>query len=418
MALLKHQLVRVSHLHLSPADWHLANILAVRDSIPAYRYSAAFLSTLRSNIHLSTHSDCCSYPATPTMSTFSASHLTHPTPDPLSLSSSISSNTPTTSLNAFPSPRQQHPSPLPALSTYPTTSPPERTSALHLIADSIAQQRQLTASTILTHPYTLALIALFLALFAKSLSIYTFITTAAGATMTLLLTVRWIASPYLTLAEAINLHWLDGVPLPPGSKGGRRRSGGHGRSASTGSNSSHTGGNVEPAATTITTTTSISNSTTTTSNSNGGNGKGGRRRSRHNSSSGPDVENVVVVTRWGGADDKDNNIIGALVMRVWRKERKALVRAWTVERRYRGHGVGRALLEEGVRVVKGKVLVGGIGGGGAVPEVRFEGGHANSHRVLPGVFNTGVERRERRARKVLEEVLAEQQHQHQQEVGR
>lgn len=40
MALLKHQLVRVSHLHLSPADWHLANILAVRDSIPAYRYSA------------------------------------------------------------------------------------------------------------------------------------------------------------------------------------------------------------------------------------------------------------------------------------------------------------------------------------------------------------------------------------------
>ncbi|KAI4096862.1 MAG: hypothetical protein LQ344_000662 [Seirophora lacunosa] len=405
MALLKHQFVRVSHLDLSPADWHLGKILAVGDSIPAYRYSAAFLSTLRSNIHLSTHSDCCSYPATPTMSTFSASHLTHPTPSPLSLSSSISSNTPTTSLNAFPSPHQQHPSPLPALSTYPTTSPPERTSALHLIADSIAQQRQLTASTILTHPYTLALTALFLALLAKSLSIYTFITTAAGATMTLLLTVRWIASPYLTLAEGINLHWLDGVPLPPGSKGGRRRSGGHGRSASTGSNSSHTGGNVEPAATTITTATTTT--TTSNSNSNGGNGKGGRRRSRHNSSNGdggPDVENVVVVTRWGGADDKDNNIIGALVMRVWRKERKALVRAWTVERRYRGHGVGRALLEEGVRVAKGKMLV----GGGAVPEMGFEGGHANSHRVLPDVFNTGVEGRERRARKVLEEVLAEQ----------
>lgn len=257
--------------------------------------------------------------------------------------------------------------------------------------------------------------------------------------MTLLLTVRWIASPYLTLAEGINLHWLDGVPLPPGSKGGRRRSGGHGRSASTGSNSSHTGGNVEPAATTITTATTTT--TTSNSNSNGGNGKGGRRRSRHNSSNGdggPDVENVVVVTRWGGADDKDNNIIGALVMRVWRKERKALVRAWTVERRYRGHGVGRALLEEGVRVARGKMLV----GGGAVPEMGFEGGHASeffsffffflfffpsfclknprlgviwllmdhvdSHRVLPDVFNTGVERRERRARKVLEEVVAEQ----------
>ncbi|KAL9010489.1 MAG: hypothetical protein Q9173_004588, partial [Seirophora scorigena] len=284
-----------------------------------------------------------------------------------------------------------------------------------LIADSIAQQRQLTASTILTHPYTLALTALFLALLAKSLPIYTFITTVAGATMTLLLTVRWIASPYLTLAEGINLHWLDGVPLAPGSKGGRRRSGGHGRSASTGSNSSHTGGNVEPAATTIATTTTSTTTSNGNGNGNGASGKGGRRRSRHNSSNGdggPDVENVVVVTRWGGADDKDNNIIGALVMRVWRKEGKALVRAWTVERRYRGHGVGRALLEEGVRVARGKVLVGGGGGGGgAVPEVGFESGHANSHRVLPGVFNTGVERRERRARKVLEEVLAEQQQQ-------
>lgn len=51
MALLKHQFVRVSHLDLSPADWHLGKILAVGDSIPAYRYSAGessiFLSFYR-----------------------------------------------------------------------------------------------------------------------------------------------------------------------------------------------------------------------------------------------------------------------------------------------------------------------------------------------------------------------------------
>ncbi|KAL9005799.1 MAG: hypothetical protein Q9188_001417 [Gyalolechia gomerana] len=70
--------------------------------------------------------------------------------------------------------------------------------------------------------------------------------------------------------------------------------------------------------------------------------------------------------------------------------------------RYRGNGVGRGLLEEGVRVAvqRGCILGGGKG-------VEFEGGHANSHRVLPEMFNRGFERSERRARAVLEEVVAE-----------
>ncbi|KAL9022453.1 MAG: hypothetical protein Q9185_000360 [Variospora sp. 1 TL-2023] len=342
------------------------------------------------------------------MSTFAAAHLTHPTPSPLSLPPSTSSTTPTTSASAFPSTHQQHPSPLPTLSTYPTTSPLDRTSALRLIADSVAQQRQTTASTLLTHPYTLALLALLFALLAHSLPLYTFVTTAAGATMALLLTVRWIASPYLALAECINLNWLDGTPLTPASlniKGGKRRGGGHGRSASTGSNSSHTGGNVEPAPT-ITTATTAHNG----NGKGGGGGGGGRRRSRNNSNGtnnfnsnnndGPDVENVLIVTRWG-----DDEIIGALVLRVFRRESKALVRAWTVKRRYRGHGVGRGLLEEGVKVARGRVGKGGE----AEVEVRFdEAGGVYSHRVLPDVFNKGVERRERRAIKCLDEVLEEQ----------
>jgi len=61
------------------------------------------------------------------------------------------------------------------------------------------------------------------------------------------------------------------------------------------------------------------------------------------------------VTRWG------EEIIGALVIRVSKREKKGFVRAWTVARRYRGKGVGKALLEEGVKLVMGKAGVKGVG---------------------------------------------------------
>lgn len=111
-------------------------------------------------------------------------------------------------------------------------------------------------------------------------------------------------------------------------------------------------------------------------------GGGGGKRVRNNSSitsrdqSNKDVENVVFVTKWG-----DDEIIGAMVMRVSRlgeKKKKAVVRAWTVKRKYRGHGVGRALLEEGVRHLAAREGVKGVG-------VEFEEGHA-SELIIPSFF--------------------------------
>ena len=61
-----------------------------------------------------------------------------------------------------------------------------------------------------------------------------------------------------------------------------------------------------------------------------------------------------MVTKWG------EEIIGALVIRVSKRERKGYIRAWTVLRRYRGKGVGRGLLEEGVKRVMGKAAVKGV----------------------------------------------------------
>ena len=57
---------------------------------------------------------------------------------------------------------------------------------------------------------------------------------------------------------------------------------------------------------------------------------------------------VVLVSKWG------EEVIGALVMKVVKRERKAYVRAWTVDSKYRGNGIGGGLLEEGVRIAWGK----------------------------------------------------------------
>ena len=102
-------------------------------------------------------------------------------------------------------------------------------------------------------------------------------------------------------------------------------------------------------------------------------------------------EPVVLVAKWG------SEVIGALVMRVVKRERKGYVKAWTVKLRYRNKGVGRGLLEEASKIVWGR------GGRGMV----FEEQNANSGRVLPQFLNGTFDRREVRARAMLMDVVAE-----------
>ena len=100
---------------------------------------------------------------------------------------------------------------------------------------------------------------------------------------------------------------------------------------------------------------------------------------------------IVVVSKWG------DEVIGALVMRVVKRERKGYVSAWTVKSTYRNKGIGRGLLEEAAKIVWGK------GGRGVV----FADGHANSKKVLPDVFNQAFEKNEVKSRQMLAEVVAE-----------
>ena len=103
---------------------------------------------------------------------------------------------------------------IPPLTTYVTTDPHERIQALKLIADSIAQRRQTSASVVIFHPYSLGFtVALFAAvgrlLYRGPDSIGLIATTFAGLIMALLLAVRAMVGGYLTLAEKINFEWLE-----------------------------------------------------------------------------------------------------------------------------------------------------------------------------------------------------------------
>ncbi|MCJ1470563.1 hypothetical protein MMC07_009209 [Pseudocyphellaria aurata] len=223
------------------------------------------------------------------------------------------------------------PSSLPTLTTHPATTNAQKVAALRLIADSIAQQRQVASRVLITHPLPLSFAFLLLALLAQYVSWPIMFTTGAGVVMSLLVAVRGATGGYLVAAEEIGWKWLeDGNPGEDDGGKGKGRSG---------------------------------------------------------------DETVVLVTVWG------EEIIGALAMRVLKREKRALVRAWTVGLKFRGKGVGKALLEDGVRLAMTERGCRGV---------EFDERHANSKRFLPALFNRGFDRRDRKARATLSDLVAAQ----------
>jgi GNAT superfamily N-acetyltransferase len=99
---------------------------------------------------------------------------------------------------------------LPTLSLGPATTRAERTSALHLIASSIAQQRQTVNFRILTHPYFLAPVVLLLSVVAKLNyrasvpgSLATVLILLAGVGIAVMSATQRYTSGYLDEAERI-----------------------------------------------------------------------------------------------------------------------------------------------------------------------------------------------------------------------
>jgi len=258
---------------------------------------------------------------------------------------------------------QQPPDPLanvPDLSTTKAETDDDKAAGLRLVADSVAQQRQQAARAVIFHPLTLSAVVALLAMVANilykgHLSDWALVgTTGTGVVMAVLISVRWAVGGYVDEAERVGTWaWLD--------------------------------------------------------------------RGRDDTMVGK--EDDVLLTRFG------DEVIGAVVFRGVRevadpgpaaspgtkKSRRqlasgagakansgvrAVIRAWTVKRRYRGKGVGTGLLEEVIRVVKERGWGAGIG---------FADDHANSKRILWPTFNASFERGERRARVHLEKLLEREQ---------
>ncbi|WEW57451.1 hypothetical protein PRK78_002918 [Emydomyces testavorans] len=248
---------------------------------------------------------------------------------------------------------------LPQLTTYPATSEDDKIAALRLIADSVAQQRQTAAQSIISHPLCVAAVVLLIAVFGKyqyhgkSLGDLAFVgTTGAGCIMIMLVAVQWMTSGYLEEAARVGTwKWLLGRHKPE-----------------TGSNAANNDNDDEK-------------------EDDGG-------------------ENVLLVTKYG------DEIIGTILLRLppsttsSRKDQPpVLVRAWIVKRRYRQKGIGMGLLEETFSFLRAR----GLNDDENRVDVRFDEAHANSLRVLPAMFNRAFERREKWARKKLED--AKQTHQ-------
>jgi GNAT superfamily N-acetyltransferase len=102
---------------------------------------------------------------------------------------------------------------LPQLSTYTATTEEDRIEALRLVADSVAQQRQVASKVMMFHPVSLGAYFAVVAIAASYMLRWyedklMLATTLGGITMTFLIFIRWMTGGYIGMAEDIDGEWL------------------------------------------------------------------------------------------------------------------------------------------------------------------------------------------------------------------
>jgi GNAT superfamily N-acetyltransferase len=102
---------------------------------------------------------------------------------------------------------------LPQLSTYTAESEDDRIEGLRLVADSVAQQRQVASKMMIFHPINLAILGLVVAIVTQYIlrasgDLFLLGTTLGGIAMTFLIAVRYVTGGYIGLAEDIDMDWL------------------------------------------------------------------------------------------------------------------------------------------------------------------------------------------------------------------
>lgn len=201
----------------------------------------------------------------------------------------------------------------------------------------MTQQRQLAAKAIVLHPYSVVIFILLTGILARYCTLQALFAISTTLVVMILAAMYWVTRDYAARAARIDTDWLEG-PLKTIGENGT------------------------------------------------GNGNGNVVRKGFKGD-----EPIVVVSRWA------EEIIGALVLRVTKRDRKGYVRAWTVDSSHRGKGVGSSLLQEGVRIAWGK----------GARAMELEMSHANSYRVLPQTFNKGFDEQEASAGLLLTDLVAQ-----------
>jgi len=102
---------------------------------------------------------------------------------------------------------------IPDLQNEIATDEKDIVAGLKLVADSVAQQRQVASRILIFHPLNIGIYTILLAMIAQYFykvpsDLAIILTTGAGLTMVALVTVRWLTGGYLFEAEEINWDWL------------------------------------------------------------------------------------------------------------------------------------------------------------------------------------------------------------------
>lgn len=102
---------------------------------------------------------------------------------------------------------------IPQLSTYTAENEDDRVEGLRLVADSVAQQRQVSSKVMMFHPISLTVYAVVAAIATQYMlrwynDMLMVGTTMGGITMTFLIFIRWMTGAYIGVAESIDMDWL------------------------------------------------------------------------------------------------------------------------------------------------------------------------------------------------------------------
>lgn len=249
---------------------------------------------------------------------------------------------------------------VPILKTFPADSDELRAEALHVIADSVAQQRNIGSKALIFHPISFAILAVAIALLKR---IYTddeetnwimIGTTSLGVIMSLLGAIRLMLGPYIFEAERVGTwKWLsEGRSAEEEEENGFRVLGEKDEILMTQFGEEYIGAIIFRAVQPITP---------------------------------PPSPNQNKRSRRAQSLSKNNN--------------KMVIRGWSVRQKYRRKEVGSALLEEAIKF--------GMEKGWTTDGVEFAEDHANHKRVLPHVFNGALDRFTDIAMKVLNKKIDE-----------